>query len=266
MSDSPSFQKDTTDDLDLAPMLVKAITFIRQHGWKIMLSSLVGLVMGGFLYYLLPHTYKARMVVQSSVLSNAQDLRVINNWDDLLNKNGYAILGAIWHQPYNVVSELNGIKAEIIPGTDENSGIVIEAAVSDSSMLPGVQQGIIYGLENSEYIKQRVATRRQNLEYQIAQTKQELAKLDSARSYLRSFSGGSEPANSRLVLDVSNVTSQRLSCYDRIAGFEEKLKFTRGVYLLQEFVPAKRGKIIPAPVLPLLGFALGLLLSYCSVV
>jgi hypothetical protein len=262
MSDRSLPPTQAADDLDTGQLLINTITFLRRYGWKLALSSLAGLLVGGFIYYLLPHTYKAKMVVESSVVSNAQDLRIINNWDGLLNRGGYPELSRLFNQPLDAVSTLNEIKAELIPGIDETSGIVIEVTVSDSAALPAIQQGIVYALGNSEYIRQRVQTRRENLQSQIQQTRLELNRLDSVKPYIGSFSSVNQPANTRLVLDVSNISGQRLNCEDRIALFEERLKFLKGVYLLQDFVRSKRAKIVPAPTLPLMGLIIGFLLSY----
>lgn len=253
------------DQLDLTPIAVKAIQFVRTYGWRIVIGSFLGMIIGGFIYYLLPRNYKAKMVVQSSVIANAQALRIVTNWEDLLNTSGYPILSNIFQQPGSVVSQISGINAEVIPGADENSGMVIEVIVADSSVIPAVQQGILNGFGNSEYMKERLAIRRQNLEEQIAQSKSELARLDSVKPYIRSFAAADEPTNSRLILDVSDISTQKLACMDRIAQFQEKLKFLRGAYLLQELTPSKRSKLVPAPVLPLLGLVLGFLISYSAI-
>jgi len=265
MSDTPSFQKDRSDDLDLTPVAVKAIRFIRQYGWKLAIGAFLGMIIGAFIYYLLPRNYKARMVVQSGVIANGQALRIVNNWEDLLNKNSRPIIATIFQQPLQVVSEISTLNAEVITGPDENSGMVIDVTVGDSAALPGVQQGILHGLETNEYIKERLAIRRENLEWQLSQAKAELVRLDSIKPYVKSFTSANEPANSRLLLDVSDISSEKLAYQEKIAAFQEKLKFLRGAWLLQELLPVKRAKLVPAPVLPLLGLVLGFLLSYCAV-
>ncbi len=253
------------DELDLTPVAVKAIRFARRYGWTLAIGGFLGMIIGGFLYYLLPHSYRGKMVVQSSVIANGQALRVVNNWEDLLNKKGYPILGNIFQQPLSIVSELQGINAEVIPGVDENSGIVIEVVAGDSSVFQGIQQGILEGLQSNQYVKERLAIRRQNLEWQLAQAKDELVRLDSIKPYIRTFTSTNDPANSRLVIDVSNISNEKLVYQDRIAASQEKLKFLRGAWLLQELLPSKRGKLVPAPVLPLFGLILGVLISYCAV-
>jgi hypothetical protein len=264
MNDRSSLQENRTDDLDMVPVMLKAIVFFRRFGKKIIVAGLVGMIVGGFLYYLMPRDYKATMVLQSPVLSNAQGLRVINGWGALLSKSSRAVAAQLFKMREDQVSELHDITAEIIPGSEEVGGMTVEVAISDTTILPALQQGMAYALENNPYIKQRIEVRRQNLQDVLSQAQQELRKLDSIKPYLQGFAGGEKDANGKLILDVSNVSNQRMNCEDRITNALERLHFLRAVYVLQGFIRSKASKIVPAPVLPLLGFLIGFLISYGS--
>lgn len=251
------------DELDLAPLLLKAIRFFRRFGKGIVLLSFLGMVVGCLLYYLLPRSYKATLVLQSSVLSNQQGLQVIDGWDAMLNKRGRPTLAYLFGLSPNSVEKLNSLTPVLIPGAADDAGLTVEAQVDDSTIFPAVQSGMLHALESNPYIRDRLAVRRQNLMDQIGQSREELRRLDSVKPYLRSFSESEKDASGKLILDVSNITTQRLACEDRIASMTEKLQFMKPAYVLQGFMEGKASKIVPAPVLPLAGLMFGFLMSYC---
>lgn len=254
--------QNSSDDFELVPLFIRALAFFRRFGKGILLISLLGMIVGGLLYYTLPRSYKATMVLQSSVLSNQQSLQVIDGWDGLVSKRGRPVLARFFGLPMDTLQDLESITPTLIPGPADDAGITVEVKVSDSTILPSLQRGMIYALETNPYIQQRIAVRKQNLEIQLEQARQELSRLDSVKPYLHSFSESEKDASGKLILDVSNITNERLSCEDRIAAGIEKLHFLNAAYVLQGFVQTKASKVVPAPVLPLTGLLLGFLLSY----
>lgn len=253
--------QNSSDELDVVPVLLRAMAFLRRFGKSIVILSLLGFIIGCILYKLLPRSYKATMVMQSSVLSNPQGLQVIEAWGDMLNKRGKPALARLFGIG-DTIEDLNSITPTLIPGPADDAGILVEIEVSDSTLLPVIQRGILNALETNQYIRQRLNVRRENLEKQIEQAKEELNRLDSVKPYLHSFSESEKDASGKLILDVSNITTERLSCEDRIAAGIEKLHFLNAAYVLQGLVLTKASKVLPAPVLPLAGLLLGFLLSY----
>ena len=264
MNDRSSLQENKTDDLDMVPVMLKAIVFFRRFGKGIMIASLLGMIVGGFLYYMLPRGYKAKSVFQSSILSNAQGLRVVNDWADLLSKTNQRLAAQVFNMTEDQIDKVHDIIAEIIPGNEDMGGLTIEVDVSDTTVLPALQRGMVYALNNNPYVKQRIEIRRQNLLDVMSQAQQELRRLDSVKPYLQGFAGGEKDGSGKLILDVSNLSNQRMTSEDRITNALERLHFLAGAYVLQGFILAKSGKLVPAPVLPLLGLILGFLISYGS--
>src|SRR6185295_7764394 len=43
---------------------------------------------------------------------------------------------------------------------DNPHGFIVQVIVKDTSILDNLQQGIVYGLENTEYVKERLITKR----------------------------------------------------------------------------------------------------------
>ena len=256
----------SADDLEMGSLLVRIVLLFRAYGRKLVIGSVTGMLIGGFIYWSMPRAYDAQMIVQSSIISNVQGLHVITSWDKMLNKSGYPVLAKMFGMRQDDVEKMKALTAGLISGNDDASGgIVIGIRITDTLLLPAFQQGFVHALESNDYIQQRVAVRKQGLEAQLAQARQELQKLDSVTPYLRKFSESEPGGAGKFIVDVSNVSNQRLACEDRIASFEERLKFTEAVYVLQGLTRSKTGKLVPSPTLPLLGLILGFLISYAAV-
>lgn len=264
MNDRSSLQESKTDDLDMVPVMLKAIVFFRRFGKRVIITSLMGMIVGGFLYYTMPRGYKARLVFQSSILSNGQGLRVVTDWANLLSKTNQHLAARVFNMTEDQIGKVHDITAELIPGNEDLGGLTIEVDISDTTVLPALQQGMVYALNNNPYIKQRIEIKRQNMQDILSQAQQELRRLDSVKPYLQGLAGGEKDGGGKLILDVSNLSLQRMTSEDRIAITIERLHFLAGAYVLQGFIVSKSGKMVPAPVLPLLGFILGFLISYGS--
>jgi hypothetical protein len=264
MNDRSSLQENKTDDLDMVPMLLKAIVFFRRFRTRIIIASLLGMVVGGFVYYVMPRGFKAKMVFQSSILSNGQGLRVITDWADLLSRNNQRIAAQTFNMTEDEIGKVHDIVAELIPGNEDIGGLTIEVDISDTTVLPALQTGMLYALNNNPYIKQRIEIKRKNVQDILSQAQGELRRLDSVKPYLQGLAGGEKDAGGKVILDVSNLSLQRMTAEDRIGAALEKLHFLAGAYILQGFIVSKSGKPVPAPVLPLLGLILGFLISYGS--
>jgi hypothetical protein len=264
MNDRSSLRENKTDDLDMVPMMLKAIVFFRRFGRRIVITSLLGMIVGGFLYYSMPRGYKAKSVFQSSILSNGQGLRVVTDWADLLSRNNRPLAAQVFNMPEDRIVQVHDINAELIPGNEDMGGLTIEVDISDTTVLPALQSGMVYALNNNPYIKQRIEIKRKNMQDVLSQAQQELRRLDSVKPYLQGLAGGEKDASGKVILDMANLSLQRMACEDRIGNALERLHFLAGAYVLQGFIVSKSGKQLPAPVLPLLGLILGFLIGYGS--
>ncbi len=264
MNDRSSLQANGTDDLDMTPMMLKAIVFFRRFGKRIVLATVVGMLIGCLLYYLLPRGYKAKIVLQSPVLSNAQGLRVINGWADLLSKPNRKLAAQLFNMTEDQIRQVHDFDAEFIPGSEETGGMTVEVAVADTTLLPALQRGMASALENNPYVRQRLEVRKQNLEDVLSQAQLELRKLDSIQSFLPASPANAKDASGKVILDLSQVSNARMVAEDRLTNARERLQFLQPIYVLEGFILTKSAKLVPAPVLPLLGLILGFLISYGS--
>lgn len=229
---------ENTDDIDLFILIERAIVFFRKYRLVFIFSALGGMALGFFFYKTIPRTYKSRMVVHSFTLTNQEEIQVVKNWNALLTGGEHSALSSILNTPVEVLGKVKKIKAEEIQQVFSQvnpNGFTIDALVTDNSILPQLQKGLVYGFENNGYIKERLAVKRAGLEELIDKTAAEIKKLDSTKENLENIIGGKGHSSSSLIIDGSSINRQLIEMNEKLLSFRESLKFTNAVQVLQGF-------------------------------
>ena len=248
------------DDIDLLLLIERGILFFRKFRWVFIIAIILGLSLGIFAYCILPKIYRSRLIVHSFTLTNQEQIQLLNNWNGLLRNKEYAALATTFNCREKIFYNLKKMKAEEIQkvfSSENPHGFTIEVNVTDNSILGELQKGIVYGFENSEYVKQRLAVKRANLQELINKTSAEIKKLDSTKSRVEDIINGKERISSSLIIDGSSINRQLIEMNEKLLGFREELKFTNAIQVLQSFskFPKPVGpRLIPWLIIGLLFF------------
>ena len=211
----------------------------------------------------MPRYYTARLLVQSTVLDNHNEEEILENWDGLLNRYGYAALSQTLHYPAEKLENIGSFNIELVTGpiNDGVTSFVIEVETKDTAGLQDLQGAIVYGLENSEYVRQKVQIRKEGLQQQIQKAGDEVTKLDSSRKYIQSLLQGPGKGSPELIVDISKASEERVEIQEKLTGYKEKLAFVNGIQVVQDFVRTR--KVKPSRSLFFLsGLLAGFLLGY----
>jgi hypothetical protein len=254
----------TPDELDLTVLLGKAINFYRHYGKLIAVVALVGLVAGVLRFLYSPNIYSSSLVVQPTMLSDPEQMEVINRWSELLKKKEFPALAGQLNININQLKKVSAISVEELqksyaPGNF--TALTITALVKDTSVLNPLQKGILYGFDNSEYVKDKLVAKRNTLTTLIQTTSQEINRLYKWQSAVEISMQSGNSGNGRVIVDVSNISSQIAALQEKRLSFEENLSFNTAVHLLQSFYIPSRPKY---PILLkqlLMGLAGGLMLG-----
>ena len=262
----PESLNNNPDDFDPLALLIKLISFVRRYGKLIAATSVVGVFCGIMIYTTLPKSYSSKMVIETTVLTNTEEIQLIDDWDDLLNRDGYKILAKNFNCNPFILTKLRSISAEMIQktgGADGTSGFYIDIIVQDTSLLGELQEAIIYGLENNQYVKDRIVVRKTNLVDLIENVKKEMTRLDSVKSNIEQIIGNTKKNNSSLMVDISGISSQMVALREKLLNFEEQLHFGDAIRVLQDFVKSGRPKQPKLSVLMTVGLGFGLFCGFC---
>lgn len=230
------------DDIDLLVLAEKIIAFIKRYKWLFIFSIIAGLLSGFLFYRSLAKIYHSGMIFHSFMLTNAEEIQIADNWNDQLRKKEYTALAQAFHCPEKILYPVRQIKASEIQKvfTPNNpSGFTVEVNTTDNSILPALRNGLVYGFENSPYVRQRTDMKRARLEELIRITSLEIGKLDSTKIAIEKIISGNGRASSSVIVDGSNVSRQLVELNEKLLSFRDELKFSNSIQVLQDFSPFK---------------------------
>src|SRR5687767_8187630 len=84
-----------SEDIDLLLLAERSIGFFKSYKWLFITAAFAGLIAGYLFYRSMPVVYKSRLVVHSYVLTNQEQLQIVNNWNQLLKKGEHAVLAGV---------------------------------------------------------------------------------------------------------------------------------------------------------------------------
>jgi len=268
MSENQSGQANKSDDLDLINLVESVFSFFRNYSKLIAFFSIAGILAGYTLYKISPKQYESTLLLHSSTLTNTEQINIIENWNALLRDGEYAALGERLNCDSAMLKKVANISAAEIQKLyipNNPNGFVVKAIVRDNAVLDSLYKGIIYGLENSDYIKAKLASRRTILGELIGKVKTEISKLDSTKKNIENSINSNNQHSSSFIIDVSTITSQVISLNEKLLGYQDELKFSAAVLVFHKFEKFEKPvspKFFKSVVLGFIGgFAIGYLLS-----
>src|ERR1700712_4814822 len=166
MVENQAGQENKSDDLDLINLLERMFSFFRNYIWVIAFFSIAGMLAGFTLYKMSPHLYESTILLHSSTFSNSEQINIIENWNALVNGGEYTALGERLHCDSAMlikVAKISAAEMQKLFMPNNPNAFVVTALVKDNNVLDSLSAGIVYGFENNNYIKSKLASKRSNL-------------------------------------------------------------------------------------------------------
>jgi hypothetical protein len=265
MNEAKPQRTTSEDEVDLISLMEGAVLFFRRFRILFMAAGITGILLGCAAYFISPKIYKSRMILHTSYLTNMEQIEIIDYWNELLKRNERATLAQILGCDGPMLNDLVSCEAaEILKNYSASNpnGFYIDVKVKTNSILPELQTAIVNGLNNTELVKQKLAVKRANLKEIIAKVGIEISKLDSTKSSIEKIVSNREKNSSALMIDVTGVNRQLIDMNEKLLGYQEELKFSSGVQVVQGFLPFDTPVSISLKVLIVLGLIVCLVLAY----
>lgn len=230
--------QDTTDELDLLALLEKAISFFTHYGKLLAGVALTGMLAGLLLFWRIPDSYSSSLVLQPVILTSPEQMQLVNSWAALLKEKEYQVLAGQWRVDRPLLKKLRSIEAEEIQKTfspTNFTAFTITVKVTDTTILPTLQKGILYALDNGEYIKDKLAVRRNTLQLLIRSIDNEIDQLRNMQTTVEKKIQDGNNKGSGFIVDVSAIGSQIAALQEKKLNTLETLTFTSSVHALQNF-------------------------------
>jgi len=258
-------QQNPEDDVDLISLLERMVLFFRRFGGIFIVAAITGILLGCLVYFTSSKIYRSRMILHSSYLTNEEQIEIVDSWNELLKRNERVTLGHVLNCDESLLNDVTSMEgADILKNysaTNPN-GFYIDVKVKNNSILPQLQKAILDGLNNTEFVKQKLASRKENLKELIDKLSIEIKKLDSVKSEIENIISNKERNSSTLILDVTGVNRQLIDMNEKLLSYREELKFASGVQVVQGLVSMNTPVSISLKVMILLGLILCVSIAY----
>lgn len=268
MSENQPGPENKSDDLDLLNLFEKTFTFFRDYGRLIALFSIIGMLIGFAIFKTASKLYSSTILLHSFTLTNTEQINIIENWGELLKGEEYAVLAERLNCDPETIKKIKKIRAAEIQKLyipNNPNGFMVEVWVEDNTVLDSLNRAFVYGLENSDYIKAKLANRRANLAQLYDKVNAEIIKLDLTKKYIEQNIHNNSQHSASYIIDISSINGQMITLNEKLLAYQDELKFSNAVQILHKFEKFEKPvspKFFKSIVLGLVGgFAFGYMLS-----
>jgi len=265
MKDAQINSESSPDELDLIVVVERMVAFFNRFFYILIVFPTIGLIAAFLLFLSTQKKYTSELVLHSYVLTNLENIQIIENWKVLLRKKEYNTLADIWNSNPDLIKKVNKISTEEIQKLyvqDNPHGFIVQVTVKDTSILDNLQQGIVYGLENTDYVKQKLITKKAALIELIEKVKGEITKLDSTKLAVENILNNKNKSSSSLFVDITSINSGIIILNEKLLKYQEELKFASAVQVLQKFNKFSNPESRNGPLLLFFGALIGLVIGY----
>jgi hypothetical protein len=253
MREDKNLSVNEPEEIDLIKVVIGLLEFIRKNIWIFAAFNLIG-VLGGLIYFMrTERVYSSRFTGECMLLPDGRTIELLKDLDGLRKNEDWVMLGRRLGMHPNRVIKIK----EILPlpnatidkesrGTEDyvsqynpmpfSFSVVVK--VTDNSILPELQKGMIRYLSNNPYNSIRVSRFIENRKSLLVSINAEIARLDSFFQLdrvvrIKSFS---RP-------ETNNEISYKDLLYElheKKEIIEDELRFALPVRIIQEFTPFKK--------------------------
>lgn len=231
------------EEIDFTSIIKNIFFFFKKQFKMLIVFFITGIIIGTAIYYFLPRTYKSRLIADSGTLPNSDVINIIESWQTLLAKGDFQRLSVVLNMDSAQVSKIkrieasNTLEANQVPASDRENqnSFKIEIIVSDPEILPELQGKIINALENNEFIKKRVAIRKENFEALKKKIVDEITDLESVKNSVKELLKSKVTTGSTFLTDPANINLQIVSLYERVLTIDASIKLLDDIQVIEPF-------------------------------
>ena len=238
----------SSKEIDLVELITRGFAFLAKNLKLILATLLLSGVLGLVFYFTSPKTYESSMIIQSDILTESYADQITINLQRLIKEQNDSTLAAKLNITNFEASQLRKIEIEspspttgIIP-EKERIIFVVTVQVMDYKLFPKLQAGILQYLENNEYVKLRVALKRDEYKNLIEKIDGEIRGLDSMKTDIGNTLNSSKKMNqsSLFFLNGADFYKQTIELYREKFETETELGIVKSIQLIDPFSPFKK--------------------------
>ena len=243
------------DQIDLLELFAKLIFQIKRNAKLIILSFVVGTILGFWYFSYGAKVYETKMILLSDILTASYTERITESLDRLISEGNTKILSDRLNIPEQDVNQILNIVIESVKqnnGKDDkgNSLFIVTVKVLNKDILPRLQEGLITYLRNNEYVRIRVEQRKKYTLEIIKKIDEQLSGLEQLKSRITKgelTQGGKE---NLVLFDPTLVHTKIVELSKERANLQNALEIINSFQVVEGFT------LFEKPVSPRLLFSL----------
>src|SRR5205085_3403732 len=99
-----------SDDIDLLLLIERIVLFFKKYKWVFIVAIIAGIASGLYVYRGQSKIYTSRLIAHSFLLTNQEEIQIIDTWNQLLGKHEYTSLANLFNCNENILYSLKSIK------------------------------------------------------------------------------------------------------------------------------------------------------------
>jgi hypothetical protein len=226
------------DELDIPALFRQVFSFFSKYGKLLLAVALVGLLAGFIRYWKTPNLYASSLVLQPTILSDPEQMALINNWSELLKKKEFPLLAKAFNVEVPLLKKVQSITTEELQKSyspNNYTAFTLSVIVLDTAILQPLQKGIVYALDNSGFVKDKLASQKAKLASMVQTVDQEITRLNNLQTTVETSLKQPGNTGGNLMLNISNISEQIESLQLKKLTYAEDLSFASAVHVLQNF-------------------------------
>ena len=249
-----------SEEIDLLVVVERAFAFLTRYKKILVIFTLIGGILGVVLNKVKQKSFESTLILHSQLLSDAEEIAIVTHWNEMLQEEDVSVLKKLMHCDDSLLDQIRTLSAATIQNLPGGSAFTIDVTVKKPDILPDLQTALVFGLQNSDYVREKVAIRKTNLLDMIATLNKEIGRIDSFDSY-SSYRSGPKPGGTT-VLNLSDTNSRRVILQQRLNDSRDALKFINPIQVLQDFPINEKPRGMRLSAMGAIGAAAGLFIGF----
>ena len=241
----------SSEDIDLYKLIL--IIKNKTYKWRLLLiiAPILGIITGGSVYLFSPKEYLSRMTVASNLLSGPNFVVTVENLQLLVKEGNIPMLAKLLNIDNSAASKIRRFKVYSsqlfverklntdLPDIERKYAVTeftIEVCVSDNNILPQLEKGILFYLQNNIFVKERGISLKKEFADEINKMDNEINSLDTIQKVLKNLQVSGDASK----ITSLNVNTEGIADLHKIKLETQDRLFLADARIVDSFVPFEK--------------------------
>lgn len=229
-------RKDRDNEIDLLKLFLQGVDILRANFWLFTCFFLLGIGLGFAHYYTSVKVFQNKLIVSSLILTRSYGKILIDNINKHQQENDITTTADKLKISEQTARKVSNISVETFieaDGIKETDRYIIIVEVVDEEILPELQQGLIYYLENNEFVRVRVEQSKRFSKEVISKIENELRDMEEFKTRL--FKGDLLLSKSAVMFDPTTINSKIIELTKEKITLENTFALANSVQVIEGF-------------------------------